>query len=45
MRERVAVRLATEVTLQHTMIVAVLSPKGEGVRRFQKMLKELQDGH
>lgn len=43
-RERVNNRIATEVTLMHTAMVAIMSPKGKGVTNLNKQLKRLQNG-
>lgn len=43
--ERANRKLATETTLMHACIVAVLAPKGEGAKQYQKLIKDLQDGH
>lgn len=43
--ERINRKTITETTLMHACIVAVLSPKGEGAKHYQKLVKELSDGH
>jgi len=43
-RERVNNQIATEVTLMHAAMVAIMAPKGAGVRSLNKMLKRLRNG-
>lgn len=43
-RERVNNRIATEVSLMHTAMVAIMSPKGAGVKNLKKQLRNLQNG-
>lgn len=43
-RERVNARLATEATLLHQVAIAVLTPKGRGVKHLTKTLRKLQHG-
>jgi hypothetical protein len=43
-RERINARLATEATLIHSAIVAVLAPGGKGVENLNRQLKALSDG-
>ena len=44
-RERINHLIATEVTLMHSAMVAIMSPKGDGVRSLKKQLKVLRDGN
>lgn len=44
-RERVNSRIATEVTLMHAAMVAIMSPKKAGQQNLTKQLKELRDGN
>ena len=44
-RERVNARIATEVSLMHSAMVAIMSPKGAGVKNLKKQLKRLEDGN
>lgn len=44
-RERINNLLATEVVLMHSAMVAVISPKGEGNKSMQKLIKRLTDGN
>lgn len=43
-RERINARLATEATLIHSAIVAVLASDGKGVENLNRQLKRLTDG-
>jgi hypothetical protein len=43
--ERVNNRIATETTLMHAAMVAVVAPKGAGNKQLQKLLKGLRDGN
>lgn len=43
-RERINAKIATEATLVHAVIAAVLTPKGKGVSNLKTLLKRLQDG-
>lgn len=43
-RERINGKIATETTLLHAVIAAVLTPKGKGVSHLNKLLKRLHDG-
>lgn len=43
--ERVNGLLATEITLMHAAMVAVLEPKGKGVKHLNKLIRKLRDGH
>lgn len=44
-RERVNGRISTDATMMQAVIVAVLSPNGEGAKHLQKLLKGLNDGY
>jgi tRNA isopentenyl-2-thiomethyl-A-37 hydroxylase MiaE len=44
-RERINQRIATEVTLMHSAMVAIMSPKGKGVTNLNKQLKAMRDGN
>lgn len=44
-RERVNHMLASEVTLMHAAMVAVVAPKGKGNTNLKKLLKGLRDGN
>ena len=44
-RERVNARISTEVTLMHAAMVAIMAPKGAGVKSLNKMLKGMRDGN
>lgn len=43
-KERINARMATETTLLHSAIVAVIAPGGKGVDNLDKLLKRLNDG-
>lgn len=43
-RERVNARLATEAVLLQQVAVAVLTPKGKGVKHLNETLRKMQDG-
>ena len=44
-RERINALLSTEVTLMHAAMVAVVAPKGAGMKQLKKLLKDLSDGN
>ncbi len=43
--ERINNRIATETTLMHAAMVAVVAPKGAGNKHLQKLLKGMRDGN
>lgn len=43
-RERINAQTATEASLIHSAIVAVLSLDGKGVKNFDNQLRKLTDG-
>jgi hypothetical protein len=43
-RERINSKIATEASLIHTAIVAVLSLDGKGVKNFNDQMRKLTDG-
>lgn len=43
-RERINGRIVTEATLQHAVIVAILSPGGNGTKSLDKMMRNITDG-
>lgn len=43
--ERVNNQTLTEVTLLHAAMVAIMSPKGDGVRNLNKLMGKLRNGN
>lgn len=43
-KERINARHTTDAVLMQSVIVAVLSPDGKGVKNLQDQLRELTDG-
>lgn len=44
-QERINHQTNTEVTLMHAAMVAIMAVDGKGTKHFEKLLKELRDGH